>query len=180
MSCLDLPTSYLALITPSLSKPFTTKQWSCTADFLARENHVAYVASSSSIEQEKAQKSAFHYTPEQQQSPKVLPYQLFFFQKWEVVRFCAKLRMAKIAFPLSRTTDFENGRHHCTKATIQWAPHSQWSPTIKRVFSLSVPLKHTYEKNRIKSISGESKRAKKESRRRRTNETWKNECISII
>ena len=95
----------------------------------------------------------------------------FFFQKWEVVRFCAKLRMAKIAFPLSRTTDFENGRHHCTKATIQWAPHSQWSPTIKRVFSLSVPLKHTYEKNRIKSISGESKRAKKESRRRRTNET---------
>ena len=59
-------------------------------------------------------------------------------------------------------------------------PHSQWSPTIKRVFSLSVPLKHTYEKNRIKSISGESKRAKKESRRRRTNETWKNECISII
>ena len=26
MSCLDLPSSYLALITPSLSKPFTTKQ----------------------------------------------------------------------------------------------------------------------------------------------------------
>ena len=180
MSCLDLPSSYLALITPSLSKPFTTKQWSCTADFLARENHVAYVASSSSIEQEKAQKKCFPLHTRTAAEPKGSPLPTLFFQKWEVVRFCAKLRMAKIAFPLSRTTDFENGRHHCTKATIQWAPHSQWSPTIKRVFSLSVPLKHTYEKNRIKSISGESKRAKKESRRRRTNETWKNECISII
>ena len=86
--------------------------------------------------------------------PKGSPLPTLFFQKWEVVRFCAKLRMAKIAFPLSRTTDFENGRHHCTKATIQWAPHSQWSPTIKRVFSLSVPLKHTYEKKSHKKHIG--------------------------
>ena len=130
MYCLDLHSSYLALITTpflNLLQLSSDPAQFQAADFLARENHVAYVASSCLLLQcrgakEEGTKKCFPHTrtaakPRGSPSPT-----LFFFQKWEVVRFCAKLRMAKIAFPLSRTTDFENGRHHCTKATIQWTP----------------------------------------------------------
>ena len=153
MSCLDLPSSYLALITPSLSKPFTTKQWSCTADFLARENHVAYVASSSSIEQEKAQKSAFHYTPEQQQSPKVLPYQLFFFSEMGSSEILCEAKNGQNCFPIVKnyglwkwSSSLHKGHHPVG------SPFSMVSNDKKSLLSLCSFKTHIWKKSHKKHI----------------------------
>ena len=153
MSCLDLPSSYLALITPSLSKPFTTKQWSCTADFLARENHVAYVASSSSIEQEKGTKSAFHYTPEQQQSPKVLPYQLFFFSEMGSSEILCEAKNGQNCFPIVKnyglwkwSSSLHKGHHPVG------SPFSMVSNDKKSLLSLCSFKTHIWKKSHKKHI----------------------------
>ena len=115
--------------------------------------------------------------------PKGSPLPTLFFSEMGSSEILCEAKNGQNCFPIVKNYGLWKWSSSLHKGHHPVGPHSQWSPTIKRVFSLSVPLKHTYdtyEKNRIKSISGESKRAKKESRRRRPNETWKNECISII
>ena len=154
MSCLDLPSSYLALITPSLSKPFTTKQWSCTADFLARENHVAYVASSSSIEQEKGTKKCFPlHTRTAAEQPKGSPLPTLFFPEMGSSEILCEAKNGQNCFPIVKnyglwkwSSSLHKGHHPVG------SPFSMVSNDKKSLLSLCSFKTHIWKKSHKKHI----------------------------
>ena len=153
MSCLDLPSSYLALITPSLSKPFTTKQWSCTADFLARENHVAYVASSSSIEQGKGTKKCFPLHTRTAAEPKGSPLPTLFFSEMGSSEILCEAKNGQNCFPIVKnyglwkwSSSLHKGHHPVG------SPFSMVSNDKKSLLSLCSFKTHIWKKSHKKHI----------------------------
>ena len=175
MYCLDLHSSYLALITTpflNLLQLSSDPAQFQAADFLARENHVAYVASSCLLLQcrgakEEGTKKCFPHT-RTAAKPRGSPLPTRFFSEMGSSEILCEAKNGQNCFPIVKNYGLWKWSSSLHKGHHPVDPYSQWSSTIKRVFSLKT---HICKKSHKKHI-GRVIRAKKESRRR-NNETCK-------